>query len=151
MKPSVHPLFSSAQNRVWVDGFAFPEFLLIGDDRDRKMQMVIAGACVAGGADIADGIALSRIIAPFEAGGVAIEMRVIKDQLPISAQLINYLAAASVATDPDDLAIGGRQHRSSARHDNVYCAMDPPAGTRRVERVEQIVWTRALDRNNQTD
>lgn len=115
------------------------------------MQMVIAGACVAGVADIADDITLSRVIAHFEIGGVAIEMRVIKDQLLIGAQLINYLAAASVAANPDDLAIVGRQHWSSARHDNVYCAMDPSAGTRRVERVLQIVWARAFDRNNQTD
>lgn len=103
------------------------------------MQMVIAGACVAGVADIADDIALSRVIAPFETDGVAIEMRIIKDQLLIVAHLINYLAATSVATDPDDLAIGGRQHRSSARDDNVYCAVDSTAGTRRVERILQIV------------
>lgn len=103
------------------------------------MQMIIAGTCVAGVADVTDDIALSRVIALFEPGGVAIEMRIIKDQLLIVAHLINYLAAASVATDPDDLAISGRQHRSSARDDDVYCAVDPSAGTRRVERIFQIV------------
>jgi hypothetical protein len=130
--------FRAAQDRVWVDGFTFPEFLMIGGDQDRKMQMIIAGARVAGVTDITDDIALSHVVAHAEAGGIAVEMRIIKDQLLVGAQLINYLAAESVATDPDDLAIRGRQHRSSARDHNVYCAVDPAPGTRRVERVLQI-------------
>src|SRR5262245_16086434 len=101
------------------------------------MQMVIAGACVAGVTDIADDVALSHVIAHADVG-VVIEMRVIKDQLLVGAQLINYLAAESVAADPDNLAIGGCQHRSSARDHNVYCAVDSAPGTRRVERVMQI-------------
>ena len=113
------------------------------------MQMIIAAACVAGVADISDDVALSHLIAHAEAVGVVIEMRVIKDQLLIVAQLINYLAAESVATDPDDLAVRCRQHRSSARDHNVYCAVDPASGTRRVERVMQIIWTPAGDRNDQ--
>lgn len=115
------------------------------------MQMVIAGACVAGVAHITDDVALSHVITHAEAVGVAIEVRVIKDQLLIVAQLINYLAAEPVATDPDDLAVGGGQHRSPARDDNVYRAVNAAAGTRRVERVLQIGWTHAFDRNNQAD
>ena len=114
------------------------------------MQMIIAGACVAGVADISDDIALSHEIAHAQAVGVVVEMRVIKDQLLIVTQLINYLAAERVATDPDDLAVGGGQHRSSARNHDVYCAMNTPAGTRRAERVVQIALTPALDRNDQT-
>ena len=99
------------------------------------MQMVIAGACVAGVADISDDVALSHVIAHAEPVGVVVEVRVIKDQLLIVAQLVNYLTAESVAPDPDDLAVGGRQHRSPVRDYNVYRAVDTAAGTRRVESV----------------
>src|SRR5262245_28191711 len=114
------------------------------------MQMVIARARVAGVADVADDVALADVIAHAEVFGVAVEMRVIKDQLLIVANLINYFAAQPVATDPDDLAVGGRQHRSSARDHNVYRAVDPATGTRRVESVVQIARTPAFDRDNQT-
>jgi len=115
------------------------------------MQMIIAGACVAGVADISDDVALSHVITHAEAVGEAVEVRVIKDKLLIFAQLVNYLAAESVAPDPDDLAVGGRQHAGSARNYNVYRAMDPAPGTRRVESVVQIARTPAFDRNNQAD
>src|SRR5687767_4045399 len=115
------------------------------------MQMVIAGACVAGVADIRDDVALSHEIAHAEAVGEAVEVCVIKDILFIFAQLVNYLAAESVTPDPDDLAVGGRQHTSSTRNHYVYCAMDPAAGTRREESVAQIARTPAFDRNNQAD
>src|SRR5262245_60316379 len=115
------------------------------------MQMVIAGACVAGVADISDDVALSHGIAYAETGGVVVEMRVIKDHLLVVAQLVNYLAAESIAPDPDDLAVAGRQHRSSVRDYNIYRAVDPATGTRRVERVMQIARTPAFDRNNQID
>ena len=111
------------------------------------MQVVIAGACVAGVADISDDIALSHVIAHAEAVGVVVDMRVIKDHLLIVAQLVNYLAAESVAPDPDDLAVAGRQHRSFARDHNIYRAVDPATGTRCVESVVQIARTPAFDRN----
>jgi hypothetical protein len=144
--------FGPAQDRVWIDSVAFPQFLRIVwifHGQDRKMQMVIAGARVAGVADISDDISLPHVIAHTEAVCVVVEVRVIKDQLLIVAQLINYLAAESVATDPDHLAAGGGQHRSPARNHNVYCAMDSSPGTRRAERVVQIILTPARDRNNQ--
>src|SRR5262245_47633838 len=115
------------------------------------MQMVLAGASVACVADVADDVARLYHIAYAEAVGEAVEVRVIKDQLLILAQLVNYLAAESIATDPDDLAVGGRQHWSSARDHNVYRAVDPAAGTRREESVMQIARTPAFDRNNQAD
>ena len=59
------------------------------------MQMVIAGACVTGATDISDDIALSHVIAHAEVVGVAVEMRVIKDQLLIAAQLVNCLLYTS--------------------------------------------------------
>src|SRR5215813_6905661 len=115
------------------------------------MQMVIAGACVAGVADISDDIALSHVISNAEIVGVVVEMRIIKDQLLVVTQLVNYLAAESVAPDSDDFAVPGRQHRSSARDHNIYRAVDPAAGTRRVESVMQVTRTPAFDRNNQID
>lgn len=115
------------------------------------MQMVIAWASVAGVADITDDCALSHVIAHAEACSVAVQMRVIKDQFLISAQLINYLAAEPVAADPDDLAVGGGQHRSPARNHNVYCAMDSSSGTRRAERIVKIIGTPACYRDDQTD
>lgn len=113
------------------------------------MQVVIAGTCVAGGADVGDDVALSHAIAHAEVGGVAIEVGVIKDELSVVAQLINYLATESVAADPDDLAVGRGQHRSSARHDDVYRAVNASAGTRGVECILQIARTRARDGNDQ--
>jgi hypothetical protein len=112
--------------------------------------MVIAGAGVAGVADIPDDIALSHVTAHAESVGVVIQMRVIEGQFLIFAQLVNYLAAQSVAADPDDFAVGGGQHRGSARNHDVYRAMDPSPGTRRAERVLKIICATACDRNDQT-
>src|SRR5262245_18573069 len=64
--------FCAAQDRVWVDGFTFPVFLRIVGDQDRKMQMIIAGARVAGVTDITDDIALSHVVTHAEAGGIAV-------------------------------------------------------------------------------
>jgi hypothetical protein len=114
------------------------------------MEVVITWAGVAGVADISDDFALSHVIAHAEAFSVAVQMRVIKDHLLIGAQLINYLAAEPVAADPDDLAVGGGQHRSPARNHNVYRAMDSSSGTRRAERIVQIIGAPAGYRNDQT-
>src|SRR5262249_11992528 len=140
-----------AQERVWIAVIALPVFFRISDGPDRKVQMAIARARVAGITDVADDIALARIITRGNVVGVAVKMRVIKDQLLIIAHLVDRVAPGFVLGKPDELAVGGRQHRSSARRDDVYCAVKSSARTNRVERIAQIVWAHALDGNNQNN
>src|SRR5262249_17786870 len=101
------------------------------------MHIVIAAPRLSAVADGTSDRPLSHVIAHIQAFSVSLEMRVIKRQLLIFAHLINYIAAESVAADPDDFAVGGRQHRGSAWRHNIYCAMDPATGTRGFERVEK--------------
>ena len=102
--------------RIYRDPIPIP--LGVGDLRDRKVQVVIAGAGVAGVADIADHgaagdeLVLLDVFRPLEEVGVVVEIFL------IAAQLIDSYPAALAVEEFDDLTVSGGYHgRTAGSHD----------------------------------
>src|SRR5262249_27601626 len=122
-----------SQDRIGIDVLALPVFFRIGNRPDRKMEMVVSGARVAGAADKADDIALTHTLTLCEFIGVTVQMRVIKDRLLILADLINRIASALVIRKPQDFSVGRRQHGRFVRGHNVDRVMHPSLRTTVIE------------------
>ena len=85
--------------------------------------MVVTGACVSGVADIRDYLSLMHDGAFSQAIGVMREVRVVKDELLIGAELIDRGAAAFALKELLNLAVSGSKHGSFSSGWDVDCVV----------------------------
>src|SRR5437667_12827387 len=72
---------------------ALPIFLRIRHQGNREMQMIIPCSGVSGIADIGEGLTLPGKVSFRQALGILIQVRIVKDESAVSAQLVNGRAA----------------------------------------------------------
>ena len=113
------------------------------------MEMKISRAGVAGVADIADDLSLTKRLSGYQSIGIALQMGVIKYELLIGAELIDCRTTAFALEEFEDLAIGSCHHRRARRRGDIHCIVHPSFGARVAKRVQQLIRPDAHDGNDQ--
>src|SRR5437870_5837567 len=113
------------------------------------MQMIIPCSGVSGIADIGDSLTLPGEVSFRQTLGISIQVRIVKDEPAISAQLINGRAATIAVKKFHDGSVRGGDHGSSERRWNIDRVMNPAFGTRFRQCIAQLIWSHTSDRNNQ--
>ena len=111
--------------------------------------MVVTGACVSGVADIRDYLTLPHDVSFSQAIGVVREVRVIKDQLLIGAELIDRCTAAFALKELLNLAVSGGKDGSFSSSGDVDRIVNTAFGARGVKGVDQLFRFDSSDRNDE--
>lgn len=113
------------------------------------MQMVIPGSGVSGVADIGDSFTLPGEVSFRQTLGISIQVRVVKNESAVSAQLINGRAATIAVKEFQDGSIRGGDHGSSECRWNVDRVMNSAFGACIRKCIAQLIGPHASDRNDQ--
>ena len=111
--------------------------------------MIIPCYGVSGIADIGDSLTLPGEVSFRQTLGISIQVRIVKDEPAISAQLINGRAATIAVKKFHDGSVRGGDHGSSERRWNIDRVVDPAFGTRFRKCIAQLIGPHTGDRNNQ--
>ena len=111
--------------------------------------MIIPCSGVSGIADIGDSLTLPGEVSFRQTLGISIQVRIVKDEPAISAQLINGRAATIAVKKFHDGSVRGGDHGSSERRWNIDRVMNPPFRTRVRKCVAQLIGPHTGDRNDQ--
>jgi len=111
--------------------------------------MIIPRSSVSGIADIGDSLTLPGEVSFRQTLGISIQVRVVKDEPAVSAQLINGRAAPIAVKKFHDGSVRGGDHGSSERRWNIDRVMNPAFGTRFRKCIAQLIGPHTRDRNNQ--
>ena len=111
--------------------------------------MIIPCSGVSGIADIGDSLTLPGEVSFRQTLGISIQVRIVKYEPAISAQLINGRAATIAVKKFHDGSVRGGDHGSSERRWNIDRVVDPAFGTRFRKCIAQLIGPHTGDRNNQ--
>ena len=112
------------------------------------MQMIIPCSGVSGIADIGEGLTLPGKVSFRQALGILIQVRIVKDESAVSAQLVNGRAATVAVKEFNDGSVRRSDNRSSKRRWNIDRIMNPAFCTRIRKRIAQLIGAHSGDRNN---
>src|SRR4029078_11034997 len=113
------------------------------------MKVVVDSARVSGISDERDHASASNDVMLFQPIGTTLKMRVVKDQLAVSAQFIDRDTAGVRIEKFDDLAISCRKHGRAGRCHDINGVVRSTAGTRLCKRVYQLITSYAFYRDEQ--
>ena len=111
--------------------------------------MKVAGTCITGVADVGDNLALLDCAAFDETVGIAREVSVVKDELPVSAELIDRGPTALAVEEFENLAVGRGQYGCFGGGHYVYRVVNAPFRACIVEGVDKLVRPHTSDRDDQ--
>ncbi len=111
--------------------------------------MIIPCSGVSGIAHIGDSFALLSEVSFRQAVGISIQVRIVKYESAVSAQLINGRAATIAVKEFHDSTVRGGDNGSSERRWNIDRVMHPVFGTRFRKCIAQLIGPHTGDRNNQ--
>ena len=114
------------------------------------MQMIIPCSGVSGIADIGDSLTLPRKVPFRQTLGISIQVRIVKDESAVGAQLINGRAATIAVKEFNDGSVRRGDHGSSERRWNIDRVMDPAFCSRIGKCIAQLIGPNPGDRNNQS-
>src|SRR6185503_9348866 len=101
--------------------------------------MIISGAGIAGVADVGDHLALLYGIAFSETVGVAREVCVIENEIPVCVELINRRAAALAVKEFENLAVCGGEYGCFSGCHYIDRVVHTAFGAGVVEGVDELV------------
>ena len=111
--------------------------------------MIIPGSGVSGIAHVGDRFTLSGEVPFRQPLGITIQVRIVKNESAVTAQLIDGGAAPIAVKEFNDGAVRRGNDRGSERRGNIDRVMDPPFCARVRKRVAQLIGPHTGDRNNQ--
>src|SRR5215213_2583151 len=113
--------------------------------------MIVAGACIAGVADVGDHLALLHNVAFGEVLGVAREVGVVEDEVMVCTELIDGRAAAVAVEELENFTICGSEYGCFSRGGNVDSVVYAAFRARVVEGVKQLIRAHTGDRDDQVN
>jgi hypothetical protein len=113
------------------------------------MQVVIAGTSIPCITNVGNGLTLARKLPRVKLIRVALKVSVVKDQLLVSAELVDGCAPTLALEESNNLAVGRGEDWSSRGGRNIYGVMHAPFRARIGEGVMQLVWLHSGDWNDQ--
>jgi len=113
------------------------------------MQVVIAGASIPRITNVGNCLTLARELPWGKALRIALKMSVVKDQLLVSAELVDGCAASLALEESNYLAVGRGEDGGSRGSRDIYSVMHASFGARIGKGVNQLVWSHSGDWNDQ--
>ena len=113
------------------------------------MQVVIAGASIPCVTNVGNCLTLARKLPWGKVIRVALKMSVVKDQLLVSAELVDGCAATLALEESNNLAVGRGEDWGSKGGRDIYSVMHAPFRARLGKGVIQLVWSHSGDWNDQ--
>ena len=113
------------------------------------MQVVIADTCVTRITNVGNCLALARKLSWEKALRIALKVSVVKDQLLVSAELVDGCAATLALEESNNFAVGRGEDWGSRGSRDIYSVMHASFGTRIGKGVNQLVWWHSGDWNDQ--